>query len=213
MSAKTLLVSGGIGSGKSYVIKTFNMLGIPSYDADSRARGLYDTDPGLLRAVVDAAGEEILCEGRLDRRALAAKIFSNPALRAEIEALVHPAVMRDFFIWRDSFEDGIVIMESAILMEHPELLSQMDYRLTVNAPLDVRIRRVMERDGIGRDKVAERIACQWSDAQRAALSDFTIENDGVQAILPQIIAILDRIRQNNNGPSVIPSEPVPPSAP
>ena len=197
MSAKTLLVSGGIGSGKSYVIKTFNMLGVPSYDADSRAKGLYDTDPALLRAVVDAAGEDILRDGRLDRRALAAKIFTTPALKAEIEALVHPAVMRDFFRWRDSCEEGIVIMESAILMEHPELLSQMDYKLAVTAPLEVRIRRVMERDGISRDKVAERIACQWSDAQRAALSDFTIENDGVQAILPQIINVLNTIKENN----------------
>ncbi|MBR5055585.1 MAG: dephospho-CoA kinase [Bacteroidales bacterium] len=197
MGAATLLVSGGIGSGKSFVIKTFNALGVPSYDADSRARGLYDSDPELLSSVVALAGEEILSDGKLDRRALASLIFTSPELKAGVESLVHPAVMRDFFRWRDSRTEPLVIMESAILPEHHELLEQMDYSLAVTAPLELRIRRVMERDGASREKVLERIACQWSDAKRLAVSDFTIVNDGVQPILPQIIEILDRIKAYN----------------
>ena len=213
MAAETLLVSGGIGSGKSFVIKTFNALGVPSYDADSRARGLYDSDPELLASVVALAGNGILRDGRLDRRALASLIFTSEDLRAGIEALVHPAVMRDFLRWRETRSESLVIMESAILPEHPELLARMDYKLAVTAPLELRIRRVMERDGSPREKELERISCQWSDAKRMAVSDYIIVNDGVQPILPQIIEVLDRIRQNINGPSVIPSEPVPPSAP
>ena len=197
MGAATLLVSGGIGSGKSFVIKTFNALDVPSYDADSRARGLYDSDPELLSSVVALAGEGILSDGKLDRRALASLIFTSPELKEGVESLVHPAVMRDFFRWRDSRTEPLVIMESAILPEHPELLEQMDYKLAVTAPLELRIRRVMERDGASREKVLERIACQWSDAKRLAVSDFTIVNDGVQAILPQIIEILDRIKTYN----------------
>ena len=197
MGAATLLVSGGIGSGKSFVIKTFNALGVPSYDADSRARGLYDSDPELLSSVVALAGDGILRDGKLDRRALASLIFTSPELKEGVEALVHPAVMRDFFRWRDSRTEPLVIMESAILPEHHELLEQMDYSLAVTAPLELRIRRVMERDGASREKVLERIACQWSDAKRLAVSDFTIVNDGVQALLPQIIEILDRIKAYN----------------
>lgn len=205
-----MLVSGGIGSGKSYVIKAFNAIGVPSYDADSAAKELYGRDPELLASVAALAGPQVLgADGRLDRRALASLIFSSPELKEGVEALVHPAVMRDFYGWRDSRGESLVIMESAILPEHPEMLAQMDYKLAVTAPLELRISRVMERDGVGREKVLERMACQWSDARRMAVSDFIVVNDGVQALLPQIITILDRIRQNNNGPSVI----LPPSAP
>jgi len=194
-----LLASGGIGSGKSYVIAIFNALGIPSYDADSRAKGLYDTDPKLLADVVAAAGEEVLREGRLDRKALAAKLFASEELRAKVEALVHPAVMRDFARWREEQQAPLVIFESAILMEHPELMAQMDFALSVTAPLETRVSRVVERDGSTREQVLARMACQWSDAQRAEHSDFIIENDGVQPLLPQIMNILKTINDRNNG--------------
>lgn len=194
-----LLASGGIGSGKSYVISIFNALGVPSYNADGRAKGLYDTDAGLLADVVDAAGEDVLRDGRLDRRALASKIFSSDSLRSRIEALVHPAVMRDFERWCAGQTASVVIMESAILMEHPELLAQMDCSLCVVAPLETRIDRVMFRDGCTRKQALDRISCQWSDARRMELADFIIENDGVQALLPQIMNILETLNNKENG--------------
>ncbi|MBO4570829.1 MAG: dephospho-CoA kinase [Bacteroidales bacterium] len=197
MGAETLLVSGGIGSGKSFVIRTFNVLGVPAYDADSAAKGLYDTDPELLSAVVAEAGEEVLREGRLDRRALASRIFAEPDLKARIEALVHPAVMRDFYRWRESRSEELVIIESAILPEHPELMEQVDYKLAVTAPLEIRIRRVMARDGVPREKVVERISCQWSDARRMAVSDFIIVNDGTQPLLPQILEVINAIKMKS----------------
>ena len=190
-------MSGGIGSGKSFVIRTFNVLGIPSYDADSAAKGLYDTDPELLSAVVAEAGEEVLCEGRLDRRALASRIFADPGLKARIEALVHPAVMRDFGRWRETQNAPLVIMESAILPEHPDLLEQMDFKVAVTAPLEIRIQRVMARDGVPREKVVERISCQWSDAKRMAVSDFIIVNDGTQPLLPQIMEVINAIKMKS----------------
>lgn len=196
---KKLLASGGIGSGKSYVISIFNAVGVPSYDADSRAKALYDTDPQLLADVVAAAGEDVLSDGRLDRRALAGKIFASEDLRARIEALVHPAVMRDFARWCAEQQAPVVIMESAILMEHPELMAQMDYALSVVAPLETRIRRVIARDNCTREQVLARMECQWSDEKRAEHSDFIIENDGVQALLPQIMNILETINNTNNG--------------
>lgn len=196
---KKLLVSGGIGSGKSYVLGIFNALGVPSYDADSHAKSLYDTDSLLLAGVVAVAGEDVLQEGRLNRRALAAKLFSSSDLRTQVEALVHPAVMRDFAAWCDSQNSSVVIMESAILMEHPDLIAQMDFALSITAPLEVRVERVMARDGCTREQAMARIACQWSDDRRAELSDFVIENDGVQALLPQIMDILETIYNKNNG--------------
>ena len=195
MEKANILVSGGIGCGKSFVLEAFNALGIPSYDADSRAKGLYDTDSALLAAVVDAAGEDVLSsDGRLDRRMLASKIFASPELRARIEALVHPAVMRDFARWRDEQDCPLAIMESAILLEHPELLADMDWKLVVTAPMDVRMKRIAARDNATGEQIAARMASQWSDERRVALADFVIENDGIQAILPQIIVFLKQIK-------------------
>lgn len=196
---RTLLVSGGIGSGKSFVIDIFNALGVPSYDADSRAKGLYDTDAQLLAEVVEAAGEDVLREGRLDRRALAARIFASDILRARIEDLVHPAVMRDFAQWRGGLNAPLVIMESAILMEHPALMAQMDAALSVVAPMETRISRVVERDRCTREQAMARISCQWDDSKRMEHSDFVIINDGEQALLPQIVNILKTINDRNNG--------------
>ncbi len=193
MKKLTLLVSGGIGSGKSFVLQAFNALGIPSYDADSRAKGLYDSDPQLLADVVSIAGQDVVRDGRLDRKVLASRIFSSVTLKEEVEALVHPAVMRDFDRWRSEQDSPIVIMESAILMEHPALLESMDYKLVVTAPLETRIDRVALRDSATREQIMARMASQWGDDRRVAAADFVVENDGVKPILPQIIVILNAI--------------------
>ena len=194
MMRRNILVSGGIGCGKSFVLGVFNALGIPSYDADSRAKGLYDTDSALLAAVVDAAGEDVLSGGRLDRKALASKIFASPELRARIEALVHPAVMRDFARWRDGQDCPLAIMESAILLEHPDLLADMDWKVVVTAPMDVRVKRIALRDNATPEQIAARIASQCDDSRRVGMADFVIENDGIKAILPQIIVFLKQIK-------------------
>lgn len=188
-----ILVSGGIGCGKSYILDVFNALGIPSYDADSRAKRLYDTDADLLASVVEVAGEDVLCDGRLDRKALAAKLFASASLRSRIEALVHPAVMRDFARWRGEQGTPLAIMESAILLEHPELLVDMDWKVVVTAPMDVRLKRIAARDNATPEQIASRMANQWSDSQRMEMADFVIENDGIKPILPQIIVFLKQI--------------------
>ena len=191
---QNILVSGGIGCGKSFVLEVFNALGIPSYDADSRAKGLYDTDTALLDAVVRLAGADVLKDGRLDRKALAARIFASPRLRTGIEAVVHPAVMRDFARWRGEQDCPLAIMESAILLEHPGLLADMDWKVVVTAPMDVRVKRIALRDNATQEQIAARIASQCDDARRVSLADFVIENDGIKAILPQIIVFLKQIK-------------------
>lgn len=199
MKKVTMLVSGGIGSGKSYILNTFNAMGVPSYDADSRAKGLYDTDVELLRSVVAVAGRDVLdADGYLDRKALAAKIFSSSCVKERVEALVHPAVMRDFAAWRERQASDMVIMESAILLEHPQLLKAIDYKVVVTAPQDVRIKRVGARDNTTSEQVLSRISSQWSDERRVAMADFVIENDGVKPILPQIVVILEFIKNKEH---------------
>jgi dephospho-CoA kinase len=190
---KVILCTGGIGSGKSYVIRLLNELGVPSYDCDVRAKALYDEDPQLLDDVARIAGGQVVRDGRLDRTALASAIFSDNAILSKIEAVVHPAVARDFDRWKTSTDAPLVVIESAIMLEKPALSNMYDYVLAVVAPEEVRIGRAMARDGSTKAQVRARMANQWSDAQRAESADFVLNNDGKSAILPQVLIILNKI--------------------
>lgn len=191
-----LLCTGGIGSGKSVVVRLFQALGIPSYDCDRAAKELYDRDPQLLAEVAALCGEEVLdAEGRLDRAALARKIFGDAALLAALEDRVHPAVIRDFEKWKEEQESALVVIESAILLEKPRFAGLMDYTVVVTAPEAVRITRVMRRDGLSEAQVRQRMAAQWSDEARLARADFVLENDNRQALLPAVLEIIDKIKR------------------
>ena len=191
---KVLLCTGGIGSGKSFVVHILQTMGCPAYDCDERAKALYDEDPVLLQGVVALAGREVLTSaGRMDRRKLAARLFAEPALRGQVEALVHPAVIRDFTAWRDAQTVPVVLMESAILLEHPQYRPLYDKVLVVSAPEEVRIERVMARDGVTREAVLQRMKAQWSEQQRRDAADYIIENDGEQPLLPQIDKLWKRL--------------------
>ena len=204
MERLVLLCTGGIGSGKSFIVSAFNALGVPSYDCDGAAKELYGRDPELLSGVVRRCGESVLdAEGRLDRSVLAARIFADPSLRADIEALVHPAVIRDFRRWmaEQPADRRLVVIESAILLEKPLPERVYDYVLAVTAPEDVRVARVMDRSGMDEAQVRRRMAAQWSDAERAARADFVLDNDGRKPVLPAILDILERIKEDGKNRS------------
>lgn len=191
----TLGCTGGIGSGKSYVSRILARLGYPVYFSDERAKMLYDTDPLLLEQITTLLGEEVLEGGKINRRTMAGKIFGNETLLREVEGLVHPAVLRDFRNWKEAVcrelasagrKPAFVIFESAILLESNLVKGCADKVLHVKAPYELRIERVMRRDGATRGQVEERIARQWSDSQRDSMADFVIFADSKKALLPQI---------------------------
>lgn len=187
--------TGGIGSGKTNVVKTFEGLGIPGYDCDSRAKELYDEDAALLAEVARVAGDDVVVEGRLDRRALAAKIFSDADLLARLESVVHPAVIRDFSRWLQEQSSKLVIFESAILLDKPYLREMPDYVLLVTAPRELRIERVMARDGLSREAVERRMANQISDEQRRKYADYILETNDRDAIIPQLLSLIQKWQQ------------------
>lgn len=187
--------TGGIGSGKTYVVKAFEGLGVPGYDCDARAKELYDEDAGLLADVAAIAGEDVIVDGRLDRGRLAARIFSDRDMLARIESVVHPAVTRDFYRWLEVQNSKLVIFESAILLDKPYLRDMADFVLVVTAPEELRIERVMARDGLPREAVERRMANQMSDAERRAMADYILETNDRDAIIPQLLSIIQRWQQ------------------
>lgn len=189
---KTLVVTGGIGSGKSAVCRFFSSWGIPVYDSDSRARSIYDRNPVIVSRISEAFGEP-LCgpDGRIDRRRLAEIVFSDSSRLERLEAIVHPAVLDDFLEWRDSFkhdEVPFVVMESAIILEKPLFRDIADFLLIVDAPLALRARRAALRDGVQESEIRKRMDRQRllndiSEGRTQVQADFIILNDGSEADL------------------------------
>lgn len=196
MDKRVIGCTGGIGSGKSAIVAAFAALGIPSYDCDSRAKALYDEDPVLCRKVADLLGDDVLmADGRLDRKAMAARLFADKELLKRLEAIVHPAVAADFLKWADAEVSDIVVLESAILFQTPFFDNFADCTIAVSAPEEVRIKRVMHRDGLSRSQVEARMASQWSDSQREAKADVVMVTDDAHPVLPQILELIDKLKK------------------
>lgn len=174
---RVLVVTGGIGAGKSVVCSMLRDRGIPVYDSDSRAKALYDEDPLLRASVVQLFGEGICTPGGLiDRKKLASLVFGDPSALARLEALVHPAVFRDFDLWKKSLEGvEMAAYESAIALEKGLPEGFADAVVYVDAPLELRLARAAERDGSTAEALRARATVQTSCAGHPMV-DYVIEN-------------------------------------
>lgn len=190
--------TGGIGTGKSYVVRIFSALGVPAYIADDRAKELYEIDRNLLDRLIEVLGDKIVVDGVLQKSVMAGIIFSNKELLMKVNRIVHPRLLEDFYQWRDNQEKkgvDMIVYESAIFLETPTFRSIADKVIVVTAPLDVRIRRVIKRDKVDEKLVIQRINKQWSDEKRLKMADFIIFADGKRAVLPQILRIIDEVKK------------------
>ncbi len=191
-------VTGGIGSGKSTVCRLFARRGIAVYDSDAEARRLMTGDPALREAIAARFGARVYAGGLLDRAALAAQVFSDPAALSDLNALVHPAVMRDFRGWAEAQTGDYVLLESAILFE-AGLEGEVDQTVAVLAPTQLRVERACRRDGCTSEQVLRRIAVQMDDDTLARRADHVIVNV-FEADLEPAVEELDRIfRHEANG--------------
>lgn len=184
-------VTGGIGSGKSTVCRLFAQRGVAVYDSDAAAKRLMHEDPALRAGLTARFGDAAFRGGELDRAYIAGIVFSDPQALAGLNALVHPAVMRDFDAWAARQEGCYVILESAILFE-AGLEGSVDKTLAVLAPRELRIERTCRRDGCDAAGVARRIAAQLDDDTLRERADYALVNIS-EAELEPAVAELDRI--------------------
>ena len=191
-------VTGGIGSGKTSVCKVFSTLGVPVFSADNEARIIMDTSEVIREAINDMAGSDLYTEGYLDRQKLAGIIFNDPGLLQRVNGLVHPAVFRSFEEWLEFQSFPYAIMEAAILFESGanELV---DISISVIAPVEERIARVMRRNSFSREQVLDRIRNQVDDEKRIMLSDYVISNSENDMIIPAVLKINDEIISRMGG--------------
>jgi len=178
---KTVLLTGGIGSGKSLVSNFLESLGVPVYDSDSRTKDLYKTDGNLCAEIGKAVGAPVLLQdGGLDLKALSKVVFSDRDALLRLEEVVHPRVKEDFLKWRDSLSGGIAVMESAIALSKPLFGDLFDSVVLVWAPEEVRIERAARRDNKAASRIEERVRAQQFDLSRV---DAVINNDSDEQTL------------------------------
>lgn len=181
-------VTGGIGAGKSVVCRVFHTLGIPVFNADDTAKRLMETDAALVASIRSLFGYSIYIDGRLDRKKLAAIVFEQPALLQQLNALVHPATIAYGNTWMQEQSSPYVIKEAAIFFESGSY-KEMDVMIGVSAPENIRISRALQREGMTREKVLQRIASQMDDAEKMSRCDYIITNDDTTAVIPQVLGI------------------------
>ena len=186
-------ITGGIGSGKSMASRLFHALGVPVYDADSRARWLMENDAGLRQQLSAAFGPDAYdAAGRLNRTALASTVFRNPTLLARLNALVHPHVGTDFERWATAQQRAghpYVLKEAALLFEAGSY-KQLDRIITVFAPLPVRQARVLRRDPHRTPADVRAImAKQLDEEEKMQRAHHVLINDDVRPLLPQVLAL------------------------
>ena len=180
-------VTGGIGSGKTIIGRIFQVLGIPVFDADTEAKRLMVADEALVQAIKTEFGQKAYHEdGSLDRAYLAAQVFNDEAKLKKLNALVHPIVIQAGEEWAAKQDAPYTIKEAALLFESGSY-KHNNYNVLITAPLELRIQRVMRRDGTTIEQVKARMERQWTDEQKKQLADFEVINDGIQALIPQVM--------------------------
>lgn len=190
---KIIGLTGGIGSGKTTVAKHFMAAGIPVYIADDEARKLMQSDD-IITEIKKYFGTSIFDNGILNREKLSQIVFNNPEKLKQLNGIIHPAVKKHFRNWVSNHENAAyVIYEAAILFESGSY-KDCDIIITVIAPLESRIQRVIQRDKTTRENVISRVNTQWTDEQRIEKSDFVIENstaEVAQASVDKILKLLN----------------------
>ena len=192
-------ITGGIGSGKSLVCRVFGALGVPVYSADERAKWLLNHDPKLRKTVEALLGNEAYtAEGSYNRQWVAGRVFQNPELLRELNAVVHPRVGEDTLQWMQTHQNAPYVVKEAAIMSKAGSNNSLDKVVVVQAPVDLRVKRVQQRDPHRSEtEIRDIINRQVSEEERLKIADFVIQNDEQQLLLPQIWQLHELFSQQN----------------
>ena len=187
-------LTGGIGSGKTLVSQLFKTLGCVIYNSDNRAKDLY-FDSEIKQHVIALLGQEAYTNnGELNKVFISQAIFSDADKLKQLNAIIHPAVEKDFKLFVKSFSiETLIIKESALLFEE-NLYLKCDTTILVTSPIKLKLERIMKRNVLSKIEIEKRMLTQWTDEQKIPLADFVIINDEKQALIPQVLTIYDKLK-------------------
>lgn len=183
-------VTGGIGSGKSTVCNIFRNLGVPIFTSDEVGREILNTSEEVKKEVRQSFGKDMYdADGNLDRVRMARLVFSDPVALNKLNSIVHPRVQAKFEQWQKYHESKSYIIKEAAILFETGVYHDLDKVITVFAPKEVRLERVMKRDGAIKEEVLKRMRFQYSDEERNRLADYIIMNEDEKDLLSQVMEL------------------------
>lgn len=193
-----LAITGCIGSGKSVVSRMMNVLGVPVYDCDVNAKRLMTDDGFIVSELKRMFGDECYeDDGTLNRQYIASRIFTDKENIKRVNSLVHPVVKRDFEEWAAKQESSVVAVETAILYESG-MIEAVDKVLVVWADRETAINRTMQRSGMNRIQVENRMNNQMSVDDLLLMSDYSLYNDGDEPLMPRVMSVVEELKNISN---------------
>lgn len=190
-------ITGGIGSGKTIVCRVFETLGISVFYADDAARYLMENDAALIDGVKELFGEDIYKSGQPDREKIASIVFVDKEKLQQLNALMHPATIRYARQWMDSAKGPYTFKEAAIFFESGSD-KDMDVMVGVYAPLELRLKRAMDRGKATKEQILARMAQQMDEDEKMKRCDYVIVNDETQSIIAQVLELHQILLQKAN---------------
>ncbi|WP_457615623.1 dephospho-CoA kinase [Lutibacter sp.] len=189
---KIVGLTGGIGSGKTTVLKMFQQLGASVYIADAEAKKLMHTNKKLMQEITDLFGKEAYINNKLNKQYIANVVFNNKEKLEELNKLVHPKVREHFFEFVKNSNSSIVIYEAAILFESKSN-TFCDFVITVVSNNEERVKRIIKRDGLTKQQVLDRMKNQTTDEYKIKKSNFVIKNDSLDNTKNQVLTIFNLV--------------------
>jgi len=186
-------LTGGIGSGKSYVSRIFKTLGIPVYDSDQEAKRLMMENEELVLGIKDIFGAKAYSGEHLNRTYISEQVFNDKQLLSSLNSIVHPAVHEDFMNWSEQQDDKPYLIKEAAILFETGGYKLLDHTILIVADEQTRINRVVERDKVSEESVRDRINNQMSDEEKIKYADFIINNNNDSMILQQIVDLHHQI--------------------
>ena len=191
----SVAITGGIGSGKSFVSAMLEQRGVLVYNADNEAKRLTASDIEIRKGLIALLGEEVYADGELNKPVLASYLFSSFENAARVNAIIHPRVKEDFKRWLgEQVDKEIVAFESAILFE-AGFEDTVDTVLMVFAPRELRLERAMKRDKATREQIEARMSAQMDDEEKCRRADFVVYNDGSLPLDEQLTSFINQLKK------------------
>ena len=191
---KRVGITGGIGAGKTLVCRILNAMGYPVFYSDSESKKILNSDPVVKAAILELFGAQAYRNNQLNRSFISDQVFTNPERLTRLNAIAHPAVRNAFEKWITEQDSPLIFNEAAILFE-TKIYKNYDATVVVTAPIELRIRRVIERDNTDEASVRSRIEKQWTDDQKRTLADFEIVNNEDDFLIPQLLELIQKLKE------------------
>ena len=190
---KKIGLTGGIGSGKTYVAQILEKMGYPVYYSDTRAKELCNEDPLIIRQLKELLGDDAYKNEKLNKSFISDQIFSSPDLRETINSIIHPVVRNDFDQWLENLSSHSLVFNEAAILFETKSYKRFDETILVYAPLEIKIQRLISRDRVSQEEITAKMNAQWSDTKKITLTRFHTLNDEKTPLLEQIEEVLEKL--------------------